>query len=117
MKHQKYLLSGLLVALLTFGTAFAQTDKDKEAEVDDEPGVKFLDSSEAWWFRRSVNDSIYHAYTVNGVFNERDQVRLGQEFQRYKSSEVKLMKVQPAATGPAPTYRLKMNGKVVEVKE
>lgn len=101
--------------MLTFGPAFAQ--KDKDPEVDDEPGVKFLDSSEAWWFRRSVNDSIYNNYTVNGVFNERDKVRLGQEFQRYKSSEVKLVKVQPMAKGPAPTYHLKMNGKVVEVKE
>ena len=116
MKLQKSLVLGFLLALLALAPAFGQTTNPDE-ELDKEPGVKFLDSSEAWWHRRSINDSIYKDYTVNGVFNERAQVRLGQEFHLYKKSEVKLGKVEPVAKGPAPNYSIKMNGKVVQVKE
>ena len=116
MKTYKYAFLGIVFSLSLLCTpAFAQSNTPEDPER--EPGVKFLDSSEAFWFRRSVNDSIYHAYTVNGVFNERDKVRLGQEFKIYRPTPVKFEKLNPAPQGPTPEYTIKMNGKLVQVKD
>ncbi|MGE0496067.1 MAG: hypothetical protein AB7S38_43080 [Vulcanimicrobiota bacterium] len=94
-----------------------QTQEEKEKEDVEGAEFTFMDSTEAQWFRRSVNDSIYYGYTVNGVFNERDRVRLGQEFQMYKPAEVTFGKLKQTKTSPAPNYKLNINGRTVDVKD
>ncbi len=92
------------------------TQAQQEEDVDD-LDVSFMDSSDAVWFRRSVNDSIYNGYTVNGVFHERGRARLRNDFYRYSPGQVTFGKVQQTKVDPKPNYQLRVNGKVVEVKD
>lgn len=122
MNSLRHIFAGLLVVTLLSGLgnpADAQnhrSKKDKDSEKE-ESSVKVLDSTEAQWFRRSVNDSVYGTYTVNGVFNERDKVRLGQKFNIYKPTSVKVGKLEQRPAFEQPEYKLRINGKTVEVKE
>lgn len=89
----------------------------QEEEEDRGPDVSFMDSTEAQWFRRSVNDSVYWpGYSPNAVFIERDQVRT-QKLNIYKpTTEVRFGKLQ-SRQAPPPDYKLTVNGKVVQVKD
>ena len=75
----------------------------------------FVDSSEAYWVTRGLNDTLYNAgYSPNAVSAERDQVRGTAEkvTKMYKPPEVVQMYYK-AKTGPPPTLRI--NGVVVDV--
>lgn len=58
-----------------------QGDKDKS---DDAAPISIMDSTQAQWGMRSVNDSVYQGYTVNGVYLERDRTnKLPESFPKY----------------------------------
>ena len=58
-----------------------QGDKDKG---DDDAPISIMDSTQAQWGMRSVNDSVYQGYTVNGVYLERDRTnKLPDSFPKY----------------------------------
>ena len=113
---------GLGVALLA-SPAFAQDTtkkspkdaKTQEQQKKDAEGMEFdfVDSSEAYWVTRSLNDTLYNAgYSPNAVNSERDQVRVDGKLSRmYKPPEVVEIKVKGRPVGPMPTLRI--NGMVV----
>lgn len=118
-----------LATCLSFGLLLAgpvaaeksEKAKSKETVAQEEddrgPDVSFMDSTEAQWFRRSVNDSVYWpGYSPNAVFIERDQVRT-EKLNIYKpTTEVRFGKLQ-SRQAPPPDYKLTVNGKVVQVKD
>lgn len=55
-----------------------------------EGGTSFsvLDSTEAQWGMRSINDSVYRNYTVNGVYLERGRQKLPDTFNMYQPSPI-----------------------------
>ena len=118
---------GLGFALFS-APALAQTDKKmsaaeqktieqqrKEAEGME---FKFVDSPNAYWVTRGLNDTLYNAgYSPNAVSAERDQVRQDDDdpiSKMYKPPQVVEM-VYKAKTGPMPSLRL--NGKLVSVQK
>lgn len=76
--------------------------------------VDFVDSSEAYWITRSLNDTLYNAGgSVNSVNLERDQVRKDDKIAKmYKPPQVVEVRVKGKPVGPMPT--LKINGRVVQ---
>lgn len=101
---------GLGLALLV-SPALAQETKPKaprdaktlEQQKKDAEGMEFdfVDSSEAYWVTRSLNDTIFNAgYSPNAVNLERDQVRRDDKISRmYKPPEV--VEVRIKETGRA----------------
>ncbi len=78
------LLFGLLL-----GSAGAQdSDKRSNKETEQSTQFKFLDSTEAQWGRRSVNDSVYLGYPVNAVYQERGRQRLPDSFKGYRPGPI-----------------------------
>jgi len=116
---------GLGAALLTT-PAQAQTQDTTKRTARDAKAIEqqrkevegmqfdFVDSSEAYWVTRSLNDTLYNAGgSVNSVNLERDQVRQDAKLSKmYKPPEVVEVRVQGKKVGPMPN--LKINGKVVQ---
>ena len=76
----------------------------------------FVDSREAYWVTRSLNDTLYTSGgSVNSVNYEHDQDRarqLAKLSSMYKAPEVIEVKVKDKPVGPMP--KLRINGKVVQ---
>lgn len=91
----------------------AKTIEQQKKEVE---GMQFdfVDSDEAYWVTRSLNDTLYNAGgSVNSVNLERDQVRKDDKLAKmYKPPEVVEVRVKGQRVGPMPT--LTINGKVVQ---
>lgn len=75
------------IALLTFSTMVVSA-QNRRPEKKENSSISILDSTEAQWGRRSINDSIYRGYTVNAVYAERGRQRLPDSFNMYKPTAV-----------------------------
>ena len=97
---------GLMLAL-TLGAAAEKRPKKKEGQ----QSISVMDSTEAQWGRRSINDSIYRGYTVNAVYFERGRQRLPDSFKMYKPQPIGEDNiVKSSSPGETPTT-INVNGK------
>jgi hypothetical protein len=99
----------VLVALMTTGMAWAEP-------VREDMEMEFVDSPDAIWVNRSVNDTVYWpGMSPNSVYIERDSRRAA-AFQVGKLSHgVRIDDITIDQT-PATTYQLNINGRVVPVE-
>lgn len=98
---------GLVMALSVSAVADRPTKK-KEAS-----SFSVLDSTEAQWGRRSINDSVYRDYTVNAVYFERGRQRLPDSFRMYKPTPVGAESV----SGETAPTTIRVNGKEQKLPE
>ena len=100
-------LAAALVLALTVGglaqEAKSEKDKGKKKEAT---SFSVLDSTEAQWGRRSINDSVYRGYTVNAVYLERGRQRLPDSFKMYRPQPISV----ESSGGETPTT-INVNGK------
>ena len=118
------LISALLLSLSMTGLAHETTHRTG----DGYRPISILDSTEAQWGRRSLNDSIYRGYTVNAVYLERGRQKLPGSFQLYKPTRIGIdsivrsgPKQSPSATivesqKKSPTT-IKVNGQEQKIEE
>lgn len=84
-----------------------QGDKDKG---DDVAPISIMDSTQAQWGMRSVNDSVYQGYTVNGVYSERDRTnKLPESFPKYTPHKLGNEIIVRSSDKPAPST-IRVNG-------
>lgn len=70
--------------LLTFTlSAEAQSRRQSKDKAEEETPISILDSTEAQWGMRSVNDSVYQGYPMNAVYLERGRSKLPASFPKY----------------------------------
>jgi hypothetical protein len=79
----RYLALGATVVLLMSLGAGAQSRRHDKDKSDDQPPITILDSTDAQWGMRSVNDSVYQGYPMNAVYLERGRQRLPDTFPKY----------------------------------
>lgn len=96
----------LVLALSTGVVADDQTTEKEKGKKKEATSFSVLDSTEAQWGRRSINDSIYRGYTVNAVYLERGRQRLPDSFNMYRPQPVNV----ESSGGESPTT-IKVNGK------
>ena len=65
------LAAGLVLALSVGVVADDQKPVKERGKKKEATSFSVLDSTEAQWGRRSINDSVYRGYTVNAVYFER----------------------------------------------
>ena len=109
MRLQKFRRVPVAVGLalaLTFVTGAGAQEKDKEAKKDRSPSISVMDSTEAQWGRRSINDSIYRGYTVNAVYLERGRQRLPDSFHMYKPKPIDESNVVQSGSESPTTIRV-----------
>lgn len=79
----------------------AQTRRQNKDKPDESPNISILDSSEAQWGMRSVNDSVYQGYPMNAIYLERGRSRLPDSFPKYTprplTTDIIIRSSQPAA--------------------
>ena len=92
---------GLVLAL----SVSAMADRPKKKK--EAASFSVLDSTEAQWGRRSINDSIYRDYTVNAVYFERGRQALPDTFKMYKATPVGAESI-PGEVAPT---TIRVNGK------
>lgn len=85
MLKKSVLVTVLSVAMMLSAAADRPTKKDKKKN---NISVSVLDSTEAQWGRRSINDSVYRDSTVNAVYFERGRQRLPDSFKMYRATPV-----------------------------
>jgi hypothetical protein len=95
---------GLLFSLTL--TAFAEKRPEKK---EGQSSISVMDSTEAQWGRRSINDSVYRGYTVNAVYFERGRQRLPDSFNMYKPTPIGPANVGDSKDSQTPTT-IKVNG-------
>lgn len=107
---RRVIAAGIGLILLCSVTANAQgsrrQDKDKS---DDELPISIMDSSQAQWGMRSVNDSVYQGYPMNAVYLERGRTRLPDIFPRYQSGKLG-NEIVIRASGVATPSSIRVNG-------
>lgn len=86
------------------------SSKDKDKKREKQTSFSVLDSTEAQWGRRSINDSIYRGYTVNAVYLERGRQRLPDSFNMYKPQPIGAENVI-GSEDESPTTTIRVNGK------
>lgn len=91
-------------------TALAQKEK-KEKDKKEPASFTVLDSTEAQWGRRSINDSIYRGYTVNAVYLERGRQALPDSFNMYKPKKLGLDTIKNSKADQAAPTTIRVNGK------
>lgn len=107
-QFKRTLACGLSVLMLAGLAANAQSEKSEE---DEKPqrSISIMDSTEAQWGRRSVNDSIYRNLPVNAVYLERGKQRLPDSFKMYKPKGIG--EENMVSSEKAPTT-IRVNGRV-----
>ncbi len=111
----------VLAALWVLGGSpvAAQNQRSEKETPPESTQIKILDSTEAQWGRRSVNDSVYLGYPVNMVYQERGRQRLPETFRMYQPEPIDHSNIvqktrSESETGAAgesePPTRIRMNG-------
>ena len=104
MKYTKtFLIKSLIATLVTSLTMAGLAHETTHRSGDGYRPISILDSSEAQWGRRSINDSIYRGYTVNAVYLERGRQKLPGSFQLYKPSRFGIDSIVRAAPKQNPS--------------
>ncbi len=100
------LAAGLVLALSVGAVADDQNTEKEKGKKKEATSFSVMDSTEAQWGRRSINDSIYRGYTVNAVYLERGRQRLPDSFNMYRPQPISV----ESSGGASPTT-IKVNGK------
>jgi len=97
-----------LCVSLAFVCALTLTSwaEERPKKKSDAASISVMDSTEAQWGRRSINDSIYRGYTVNAVYLERGRQRLPDSFHMYKPSPISEKNVIRSGQGEPTTIRV-----------
>jgi hypothetical protein len=111
MRSQKRRVAaaGIAVALLLSGSAAAQSRRHNKDKSDDNPPISIMDSTEAQWGMRSVNDSVYQGYPMNAVYWERDRTKLPDSFPKYTPRKLGNEIVVRSSSTPMPST-IRVNG-------
>lgn len=99
-------LVGSLLIALTF-IANAEKPEKKEGQTS----FSVMDSTEAQWGRRSINDSVYRGYTVNAVYLERGRQKLPDSFKMYRPSPVGEEVIERSSKPDQTPTTIRVNGK------
>lgn len=102
--------ASLVLSLSSGVMAQKSSSKDKDKKREKQTSFSVLDSTEAQWGRRSINDSIYRGYTVNAVYLERGRQRLPDSFNMYKPQPIGAENVI-GSEDESPTTTIRVNGK------
>lgn len=97
---------GLILAMAT-GISAQEKPEKKESQ----PSISVMDSTEAQWGRRSINDSIYRGYTVNAVYFERGRQKLPDSFKMYKPKPIGADNIVRSENSSETPTTIKVNGK------
>lgn len=99
-----------LVFLFSVGAGAQSSRRQDKDKSDDEAPISIMDSTQAQWGMRSVNDSVYQGYTVNGVYLERDRTnKLPESFPKYTPRKLGNEIVVRSSDTPAPST-IRVNG-------
>jgi hypothetical protein len=109
-RFRKVTAVGLALIFTLSITAGAQSsrrqNKDKS---DDQAPISIMDSTEAQWGMRSVNDSVYQGYPMNAVYLERGRTRLPDSFPKYTPKPLGNEIVVRSSDQPTPST-IRVNG-------
>lgn len=83
---------------------------------EDPASIKFMDSTQAQWGRRSVNDQIYKGVPVNATYLERGRQRLPDTFWMYKPKPISTDDLVGPTKKTSPPATIKVNGKSQDLK-
>jgi hypothetical protein len=72
-----------LICMLSLSATAQSRRQNTDQKSDDDPPISIMDSTEAQWGMRSVNDSVYQGYPMNAVYLERGRQRLPDSFPKY----------------------------------
>lgn len=100
---------GFLLTVALASDAVAQKKDGETKKEQRSPGISVLDSTEAQWGRRSINDSVYRGYTVNAVYLERGRQRLPDSFRMYRPTPIDENSIVGSGEKQAP-MTIKVNG-------
>lgn len=87
-QNRRVAAAGIAVALLFSLSAGAQSRRHDKDKSDDNPPISIMDSTEAQWGMRSVNDSVYQGYPMNAVYLERNRTKLPESFPKYSPGKL-----------------------------
>lgn len=117
-RSRKSVVVALGLAVLLSTVASPQNKKSDEPKKKKEAtSFSVLDSSEAQWGRRSINDSIYRGYTVNAVYFERGRQRLPDSFKMYKPTPIGAENVVQTGQEQGSPTTIKVNGKEQKLQD
>lgn len=94
---------------LSLHAAAQSTRRHNKDKVEEDPPISILDSTEAQWGMRSVNDSVYQGYPLNAVYLERGRQRLPDNFPRYVPKPLGNDIVVPSSEQAVPST-IRVNG-------
>lgn len=84
IRSQRVIAIGIALAFSLSLSAVAQSSRrHNKDKAEEDPPISFMDSTEAQWGMRSVNDSVYQGYPLNAVYLERGRQRLPDNFPKY----------------------------------
>ena len=109
MKNSKKYRNVALALALGFSLSLA-AGAEKRPEKKENTSFSVLDSTEAQWGMRSINDSVYRGYTVNAVYLERGRQALPDSFNMYRATPVNAERLSPSED-PNPPTTFRVNGK------
>lgn len=110
MKRNKTICAALLACSLAVGLTQTASADRRPKKKEGQPSISVLDSTEAQWGQRSINDSLYRGYTVNAVYFERGRQKLPDSFNMYKPQPIGEQNlVRPVQSNGAPTT-IRING-------
>lgn len=108
-RFKKTLAWGLSILMLASFAAAQSRSKENSEDEKPQQSISIMDSTEAQWGRRSVNDSVYKNMPVNAVYLERGKQRLPDSFKMYKPK--RLGEENMSGFEEAPTT-IRVNGRV-----
>lgn len=117
MKNYRKLCAGLLVCGLTLSLTHVASAEKRPKKKEGQTSISVLDSTEAQWGQRSINDSLYRGYTVNAVYLERGRQKLPDSFNMYKPKPISEDNfVRPVQSSGPPTT-IRVNGTERELQD
>ncbi len=112
----------VVVGCLTLSAQGQSRRPEKKEKPADDVSISVLDSSDAQWNMRSMNDTVYRNTPMNAAYFERDRVKLPDSFKMYRPKSlgddmvVKTGSSDLQIDGVAPTT-IRVNGKDQPLKQ
>ena len=105
-----------LCSLLLLSSSANAQRRERLKKTEDPASIKIMDSTQAQWGRRSVNDSIYKGMPVNATYLERGRQRLPKTFWMYKPKPIDSDNIVQSSKKPASPAKIRVNGKSQDLK-
>ncbi len=116
--RQKVIAFAAAVLLFTSLSAEAQSRRQNKDKTEEEAApISILDSTEAQWGMRSVNDSVYQGYPMNAVYLERGRSKLPANFPKYTPKPLGDEVIVRSSGNPTTTIRVNGVETPLEVKD